>query len=66
MDQLTKDDLKLVLDAARQHYKNDQNWKSVPGLAYFEANLRRAQNRTNLGEAINRLEKNVQGHNTEQ
>ncbi len=53
----TSEDLRLVLDAARQHYRNEQHWRSVNGPAYFESNLMRAENRKNLGETIDRLEK---------
>lgn len=57
MARSVSDDLRLVLDAARQHYRNDRHWRPVQGPAYFEANLKRVENRTELGEAIDQLEK---------
>ncbi len=56
MKKLTKADLELVINAARQHYKNTAVWRAVSGEAYFQANITRAENRAKLGEAIRRLE----------
>jgi hypothetical protein len=50
-------DLKLVLDAAQQYYEDNRVWANVVGPAYFNANLQRAKNRHDLGEAIQRLRK---------
>lgn len=51
--------LQLILNAARQHYRDEQWWRSVPGPAYFESNLEKAKNRAKLGEAIDQLEKQL-------
>lgn len=56
MKRLTSEDLRLVLDAARQHHRDEQHWRPVNGPAYVESNLKRAENRNKLGEAIDRLE----------
>ena len=53
------DSLRLVLNAARQHYRDEQWWRPVSGPAYFESNLKAAENRTKLGEAIDKLEKQL-------
>lgn len=50
-----EDDLRIVLDAALQHANNDQAWKNVPMPSYFETNLRRAEYRQKIYEAITRL-----------
>ena len=61
MEKSTPEDLRLVLGAARQHFRNDQHWKPVSGPAYFESNLGKAENRNKLGEAIHRLEEKLIG-----
>jgi mevalonate pyrophosphate decarboxylase len=49
--------LRLVLQAAREHHGNYKWWASVPGAAYFAANLRRFENRQKLADAIRVIEK---------
>jgi hypothetical protein len=45
-------DLEIVLGAAKEHANNDQHWRGVHGPAYFEANLKRDENRRILWQAI--------------
>jgi hypothetical protein len=48
----TAEQIQLVIDAAQQHYQNDKWWAPTFGQAYFETNLRKAENRRKLGVAI--------------
>ena len=51
----SQDDLKRVLDAAKQHHDDDRRWRGADGPAYFESRMGIAENRRLLGEAITRL-----------
>lgn len=48
----TAEQIQLVIDAAYRHYQNNEAWKPVWGEAYFESNLKKAENHRKLGAAI--------------